>query len=80
MEPTCPKAVLPGEVHPVRNSNHCNSNPSGTLDPPESLYNINLATKQRGNISNGVNIIFYCALGSAHFRPVRRIVVFDYKI
>jgi len=27
--------VLPGEVHPVRNSSRCDTKPSGALDPAE---------------------------------------------
>jgi hypothetical protein len=58
------KIVLPGEVHPVRNS-------SPAIAGLET---------ERGIISNGVNIISYCALDSAHCRPVRRVEPLDYKI
>jgi hypothetical protein len=68
--------VLPGEVHPVRNSSRYDSKPSGVLDPAGIILECNPATggtaEQRGNISNGVNIISYCAPGSAPRRPVRR--------
>jgi hypothetical protein len=65
--------MLPGEVNPVRNSSRCDSKPSGALDPagiilesnpvaaagPEGLSpSRKLARReQRGNISNGVNIL-----------------------
>jgi hypothetical protein len=52
------KHVLPGEVHPVRNS-------SGALNPAGIIIKPDSAAQQRGIISNGVNIISYCALGSA---------------
>jgi len=39
-----------------------------------------LAAEQYGNISNGVNIISYCALASAPCRPIRESRVFDWKI
>jgi hypothetical protein len=61
--------VLPGEVYPVRNSSRYDSKPSGVLDPAGIILECNPATggtaEQRGNISNGVNIISYCSLGSA---------------
>jgi hypothetical protein len=62
------KMVLPGELHPVRNSGRCDSKPSGALDPAGIIIECNLATggtaEQRGNISNGVDITSLCALGS----------------
>jgi hypothetical protein len=50
--------VLPGEVHPVRNS---------------SPAIAGLKT-ERGNISDGVNIVSYCALGSARCRQTLYLV------
>ena len=52
------KMVLPGEVHPVRNS-------SGAL-PPGIIIKPDSVAQQRGIISNGVNIMSYCALGNTH--------------
>ena len=90
-----PQIVLPGEVHPVRNSSRYDSKPSGALDPafrggtpygaePGIILECNPATggtaEQQGIISNGVNIISYCALGSAPCRPVGGFGVLDYKI
>jgi len=67
--------VLPGDVNPVRNSSRYDSKPSGVLDPAGIILECNPATggtaEQRGIISNGVNIISYCALGSAPCRSVR---------
>ena len=66
--------LLPGEVYPVRNSSgalaalsrrRSGLNLAGIIIIPDS------AAQQRGIISNGVNIISYCGLGSALFRPVR---------
>ena len=34
--------VLPGVVHPVRNSSRCDSKPSGALDPAELFQNVTL--------------------------------------
>jgi hypothetical protein len=67
------KIVLPGGVHPVRNS-------SGALPPPGIIIKPDSAAKKRGIISNGVNIISYCALCSARCRPVRRFGVLDFKM
>ena len=76
--------MLPGEVHPVRNSSRYDSKPSGVLDPAGIILKCNPATgstaEQPGIISNGVNVISYSGLGSARCRPVRRVGVFDYKI
>jgi len=73
--------VLPGEVNPVRNSSRYDSKPSRVLDPAGIILECNPATggtaEQRGIISNGVNIISYCALACAHCRPVRRVGVLD---
>ena len=67
--------MLPGEVNPVRNSSRYDSKPSGALDPAGIILECNPATggttEQQGIISNGVNIISYCALGSARCRPVK---------
>ncbi len=52
------KIVLPGEVHPIRNS-------SGALNLAGIIIKPDSAAQQRGIISNGVNIISYRALGSA---------------
>jgi hypothetical protein len=56
-----PQIVLPGEVHPVRNSSRYDSKPSGALDPAGIILECNPATggtaEQQGIISNGVNII-----------------------
>ena len=59
-----PQIVLPGEVHPVRNS---------------SPAIAGLETERR-IISNGLNVISYCALDSAHHRPVRGDRVLDFKM
>jgi hypothetical protein len=86
-----PQIVLPGEVHPVRNSSHCDSKPSGALNPafrggtpygaePGINLKCNPAAQQRGIISNGVNIISYCAPDSAPCRPVRGFGVLDFKM
>ena len=74
------KIVLPGEVHPVRNSSRYDSKPSGAIDPAGIIIKPDSAAQQRGIISNGVNIISYCALGSAHYRPVRGFGVLDFKM
>ena len=74
------KIVLPGEVHPVRNSSRYDSKPSGALDPAGIIIKPDSAAQQRGIISNGVNFVSDCALASAHQRPVRRVGVLDYKI
>jgi hypothetical protein len=69
------KIVHPREVHPVRNSSRYDSKPSGALDPAGIILECNSVTgataKQRGIISNGVNIISYRAAGSPPCRPVR---------
>jgi hypothetical protein len=58
-----PQIVLPGEVHPVRNSGRYDSKPSGTLDPAGIILECNPATggtaEQQGIISNGVYILSY---------------------
>jgi hypothetical protein len=74
------KIVLPGEVHPVRNSSLYDSKPSGALNPARIIIKPDSAAQQRGIISNGVNIISDCALDSAPCRPFRRVGVLDYKI
>jgi hypothetical protein len=70
-----PKAVLPGKIHPVRNSSRYDPKPIRALHPAGIILECNPATgataKQRGIISNGVNVISYCAAGSAHCRPAR---------
>jgi len=70
------KFVLPGKVHPVRNSSRYGSKPSGVLDPAGIILECNPATggteEDRGIISNGINFMSYWALGTAHCRPVRR--------
>jgi hypothetical protein len=71
--------VLHGEVNPVRNFSRCDSKPSGAL-PPGIIIKPDSAAKERGIISNGVNIISYCALGSAPYRPVRGFGVLDFKM
>ena len=75
-----PQIVLPGAVNPVRNSSRYDSKPSGALDPAGIILECNLATggtaEQRIITSNGVNIFPYCALGSPHYRPVRRYCLF----
>ncbi len=58
--------VLPGEVYPVRNSSRCDSKPSGPLNLAGFIIKPDSATQQGGIISNGVNIISYCALGSGY--------------
>jgi hypothetical protein len=63
--------VLPGEVNPVRNSSRYDSKPSGALNLAGIIIKPDSAAQQRGIISNGVNIISYCALGSAPCRPIR---------
>jgi hypothetical protein len=76
--------VLPGEVHPVKNSSRYDSKLSGALDPAGIILECNPATggtaEQQGIISNRVSIISYCALGSAPCRPVRGVGALDYKI
>jgi len=74
-----PQIVLPGEVHPVRNSSRYDSKPSGAF-PPGIIIKPDSAAKERGIISNGVNIISYCALGSVPYRPARRFGVLDFKM
>ncbi len=59
------KTVLPGKVHPVRNSSRCDSKPSGTLNPARIIIKPDSAAQQRGIISNGVNVISYRALSCA---------------
>jgi hypothetical protein len=56
--------VLPGKVHPVRNSNRCDSKPSGALDPAGIILECSIAAEQQGDISDGVNIISCRVLGS----------------
>jgi hypothetical protein len=68
-----PEIVLPGEVNPARNS-------SGALPPPGIIIKPDSAAKERGIISNGVNIISYCALDSAPCRPVRGVEILDFKM
>jgi hypothetical protein len=64
------KIVFPEEVHPVRNSSRYDSKPSRVLDLAGIILECNPATggtaEQRGIISNGVNIMSYCAPGNAH--------------
>ena len=72
--------MLSGEVHPVRNSSRYDSKPSGALDPAGIIIKPDTAAQQRGIISNGVNIISYCALDSARYRPVRGFGVLDFKM
>jgi hypothetical protein len=76
--------MLSGEVHPVRNSSRYDSKPSGALDPAGIILECNPATggtaEQQGIISNGVNVIPYCALDSAHCRPVRGVEILDFKM
>jgi len=76
--------VLPGEVNPVRNSSRYDSKPSGALDPAGIILECNPATggtaEQQGIISNGVNIISYCVLGSARYRTVRGVEILDFKM
>jgi len=48
--------------------------------PPGIIIKPDSAAQQRGIISNGVNIISYCALSSARCRPVRRFGVLDFKM
>jgi hypothetical protein len=89
-----PQIVLPGEVNPVRNSSgalpprnyyktwlRCSRRPRGPPSGAWALPGRSLARReQRGIISNGVNIITYCALGSAPCRPVRGFGVLDFKM
>ena len=62
--------VLPGEVHPVRNGASLGFEPSRVLT---ALSRQSVATTE---ISNGVNIISYRTLGSAHCRQVSVTFIF----
>ncbi len=72
--------VLPGEVYPVRNSSRCDSKPSGPLNPAGFIIKPDSATQQGRIISNGVNIISYCALGSAPCRQSEIVEDLDFKM
>jgi hypothetical protein len=67
------KIVLPGEVHPVRNSR-------GALNHAKIIIKPESTALQRSIISNGVNIILYYSLCSAHCLPVRQVGVLDFKM
>ena len=77
-----PQIVLPGEVHPVRNSSPAIAGleTERGITAPGIIIKPDSAAKERGIISNGVNIISYCALGSAPYRPVRGFGVLDFKM
>ena len=64
----------PLEIPVVATRNRAGHYPPGIIIKPDS------AAKQRGIISNGVNIISYCALGSATCRPVRGVEILDFKM
>ena len=87
------RIVFPGEVNPVRNPSPAiagletergiRSRPTGRN--PELFKNViplqpPARREQQGIISNGVNVISYCALGSAPCRPVRGFGVLDFKM